>query len=60
MRKVFELFQEHIDRLKIRPKNGRKSMKEIDELLVQIYYSKERLCSSIEEIEAILNGVNNG
>jgi hypothetical protein len=59
MRKVIELFQEHLDQLKIKPKNGRKSMEEIDELLEQIYYTKERLCDSVKEIDAIVNGVNN-
>ncbi len=60
MRKMTKKFREHIDRLKIKPKNGRKSMEEIDELLEQIYYTKERLCHSVKEIDTMVNGVNNG
>ena len=59
MRKMTELFREHLNRLKINSDNGRKSMEEIDELLEQIYYTKERLCDSVKEIDAIVNGVNN-
>ena len=60
MRKITEMFRERIDRFTIKPKNGRKSMEEIDEMLEQIYYTKERLCHSVKEIDAIVNGVNNG
>ena len=60
MKKITEMFREHINQLRIKPENGRKTMEEIDELLEQIYYTKERLCDSVKEIDAIVNGVNNG
>ena len=59
MRKMTKLLLEHIDQLKIKPKNGRQSMKEIDKMLEQIYYTKEKLCESVKEIDEIVNGVNN-
>ena len=60
MRRITKTFLEHLDRLKIKPKNGKQSMEEIDELLEQIYYTKERLCHSVKEIDTIVNGVDNG
>ena len=56
MRKVTEIFREHYNRLRMKPENGHRSMREIDKVLEQIYYTKERLCSSVKELEEIANG----
>ena len=58
MRKVTEIFREHYNRIRMNPDNGHKAMQEIDEVLEQIYYTKERLCSSVKELEEIANGGN--
>jgi hypothetical protein len=58
MRKVTEMFREHYNRIRMKPDNGRRSMQEIDEVLEQIYYTKERLCSSVKELDEIANGGN--
>jgi hypothetical protein len=42
----------------MKPDNGHRAMREIDEMLEQIYYTKERLCSSVKELEEIANGGN--
>ena len=58
MRKVIEIFHRHYNTIRMKPDNGHKSMREIDEVLEQIYHTKERLCSSVKELEEIVNGGN--
>ena len=58
MRKVTEMLRKHYDMHRMKPDNGHKAMQEIDEVLEQIYYTKEKLCSSVKELEEIYNGGN--
>ena len=58
MRKVTEIFRKHYNMIRMKPDNGHRAMREIDEVLEQIYYTKEKLCSSVKELEEIANGGN--
>ena len=56
MRKITKILRKHYNTFRMKPENGHRAMQEIDEVLEQIYYTKEKLCSSVKELEEIANG----
>jgi len=59
MKKISEKLRQHLDRFRIKPQNGHATMREIDELLTEIYHTKRELQASVDKIEEVLNGVEN-
>lgn len=60
IKKASKLMNHYIHRLFKQPSNGHEAIRQIDLLLESIEISKERVCKTVGEIEAITNGGNNG
>jgi hypothetical protein len=54
--RIWSKIREHIKVFRTRHENGRKSLKEIDEILVEIKRTRKRLDSSVIKADRIING----
>ena len=60
MKRISEKLRQHLDRFVIKPHNGYAAMREIDELLLDIYETKMELKASVDKIDKMVEGVKNG